>query len=92
MNVNLLIIGLLLIVFGYLIGVKQKIELVTFLKNRRVSNRRKVANIIGGSQVIVGAMLITLGALGFQHDPVTIVFVLVILLVISVYVMRKYVE
>ena len=92
MNVNLLIIGLLLIVFGYLIGVKQKIELVTFLKNRRVSNRGKVANIMGGSQVIVGAMLITLGALGFQHDPVAIVFVLVILLVISVYVMRKYVE
>ena len=92
MNVNLFIIGLLLMVFGYLIGVKQKIELITFLKNRDVSNRGKVANLMGGSQLILGAILITLGALGFQHDPVAIVVVLIVLLIISVYVMRNYVE
>ena len=92
MNVNLMIIGVLLIVFGYLIGVKQKIELITFLKNRRVSNRGKVANLMGGSQLILGAILITLGALGFQHDPVAIVVVLIVLLMISVYVVRYYVE
>lgn len=92
MNVNLFIIGLLLIVFGYFIGVKQKIEFITFLKNRHVSNRGKVANLMGGSQLILGAFLITLGALGFQYDPVAIVFVLIVLLVISVYVMREYVE
>ena len=92
MNVNLMIIGVLLIVFGYLVGVKQKIELITFLKNRRVSNRGKVANLMGGSQLILGAILITLGALGFQHDPVAIVVVLIVLLMISVYVVRYYVE
>ena len=92
MNVNLMIIGVLLIVFGYLVGVKQKIELITFLKNRRVSNRGKVANLMGGSQLILGAILITFGALGFQHDPVAIVVVLIVLLMISVYVVRYYVE
>lgn len=92
MNVNLLFIGLLLIVLGYFIGVKQKIEYVTFLKNRRVSNRKQVAKVMGGSQMIVGAILITLGALRFQHDSVAIVLVLIGLLIISVYVMQKYVE
>lgn len=91
MNSNLLIIGTILLVFGYLIGVKQKIELITFLRNKHVLNRQKVATIVGGSQFVFGAILITLGAIGFENDPLAVVFVVIILLLISVFVMRNYV-
>lgn len=91
MNVNLLIIGLVLLLFGYLIGVKQRIELLTFVRNKNVKDKKKVADILGGSQIVLGAILVTLGGIGFENDPMLIVFVLTILLILSVYVVRKYV-
>ncbi|MDN4492970.1 hypothetical protein [Ureibacillus aquaedulcis] len=91
MNVNLLIIGVLLLIVGYLIGVKQRIELLTFLRNKYIKDKKKVAEIMGGSQFILGAILVTLGGIGFKNDPMIIVIVLVILLILSIYVVRKYV-
>lgn len=91
MNVNLFIIGTILLIFGYLIGVKQRIDLITFLRNKSIKDQKKVADIMGGSQFILGAALITLGGIGFEYDSVMIVFVLFILLGLSIYVFRKYV-
>ncbi|RHW31376.1 hypothetical protein D1B33_17855 [Lysinibacillus yapensis] len=91
MNINLLIIGVILLISGYLIGVKQLIELLTFVRNKSVKDKKKVANIMGGSQIILGAILITLGGIGFKNDPMIIAAVLVILLVLSIYVVRKYI-
>ena len=91
MYINLLIIGVLLLIVGYLIGVKQRIELLTFVRNKYIKDKKKVADIMGGSQILLGALLITLGGSGFENDPMIIVLVLIILLILSVYVIRKYV-
>lgn|GEM_PF-4835477 len=91
MNVNLLFLGSILLLFGYLIGVKQRIELLTFLRNKSVKDIKKVADIMGGAQLILGAILVTLGGIGFKNDPMVIVVVLIILLVLSLYVVRKFV-
>lgn len=83
MNVNLLFLGSILLLFGYLIGVKQRIELLTFLRNKSVKDIKKVADIMGGAQLILEAILVTIGGIGFKNDPMVIVFVLIILLVLS---------
>ena len=92
MNLSLLVIGMILLLLGYLIGVDQRIQFTTFLRKKRVLDRQKVAEIIGGSQFILGAFLITLGGIGFKKDLIAVAIVLMILLVNSVYVMKNYVE
>lgn len=91
MNINLLIIGMLLLSFGYLVGVKGQIRLITFLKHKQVRNQHKVAILMGGSQVILGAVCITFGALGLVQEEPLIVLVLISMLVISAYVKKYYV-
>lgn len=92
LNVNLLIIGVTLLLFGYLIGVKQRIELLTFVRNKYITDKKKVADIMGGSQILLGAVFITLGGIGFENDPMIIVLGLIILVILSIYVVRKYVD
>ena len=92
MNINLLILGLIFLIFGYLIGINERIELLTFVRNRDVKDKKKVAQILGGSQILVGALFITLGGIGFENDPLMILLVLIFLLVLSIYVFRKYVS
>ena len=92
MNLTLVILGLILLIFGYLIGIKGRIELLTFVRNRYVKDKKKVANILGSSQFLLGAFLITLGGIGFENDPLIILFVVIILLILSMYVIRKYIE
>lgn len=91
MNSNLIILGVLLLIFGYLIGVKGRIELLSFVRNRYIKDKKKVANILGGSQFISGAFLITLGVIGFENDPLIVSLIVVILLILSIYVFRKYI-
>lgn len=91
LNVNLLIIGVILLLLGYLIGVKQRIELLTFVRNKYITDKKKVADIMGGAQILLGAVFITLGGIGFKNDPMVIVLGLIILLILSIYVFRKYV-
>lgn len=81
----------MLLILGYLIGVKGQIELLTFVRNRHVKDKKKVANILGGSQFLSGAFLITLGGIGFENDPLIVSLIVVILLVLSIYVFRKYI-
>ena len=92
MNLNLLILGVILLILGYLIGIKGRIDLLTFVRNRYVKDKKKVAAILGGAQFLLGAFLITLGGLGFENDPIIILIVLIILLILSMYVFRKYIE
>ena len=91
LNLNLIFLGVILLIFGYLIGVKGRIELLTFVRNRSVKDKKKVAHILGGSQFLLGALLITLGGIGFKNDPLIILLVLIILLMLSIYVFRKYI-
>ncbi|BDH61819.1 hypothetical protein MTP04_19490 [Lysinibacillus sp. PLM2] len=91
MNVNLLIIGVLLLILGYIIGVKERIEFLTFARNRYIKDKKKVTNIMGTTHILSGAYLITFGGIGFENDPVIIVPVLMIILIISIYVVRKYI-
>lgn len=91
LNLNLIFLGVILLIFGYLIGVKGRIELLTFVRNRSVKDKKKVAQLLGGSQFLLGALLITLGGIGFENDPFIILLVLIILLMLSIYVFRKYI-
>ena len=91
MNLNLLSLGVILLILGYLIGVKGRIDLLTFVRNRSVKDKKKVADILGGAQFLLGAFLITLGGIGVENDPFIILFVLIILLILSMYVFRNYI-
>lgn len=91
MNMNLMIIGSLLLAFGYFIGVKQQIELLTFTRNKTIKDRKKVADIMGGSHILLGAAIVALGGIGFENDPMIVAVALIILLIQSVYVFRKYI-
>lgn len=91
MNIHLLFIGALLLAFGYVIGVQQKIGLLTFLRHRHVRDKQKVEHIMGGSQIILGALLISLGALNVAEEPIILAAVLILLLV-STFVMKRFTQ
>ncbi|MFF5994735.1 hypothetical protein AAGS61_08225 [Lysinibacillus sp. KU-BSD001] len=91
MSIDLIIIGVILLFFGYVIGVQERIELVSFIKNKNVKDKEKVAQYLGGSQIILGAICITLGGSGFNNAPLVAVCILIILFITSIYVVKKYV-
>ncbi|WP_413366978.1 DUF3784 domain-containing protein [Lysinibacillus sp. 3P01SB] len=92
MKINLMIIGLLLLAIGYFVGVKKMTWLLSGFNERRVKDKEKLANLVGGAQILLGAMLIIGGLVGVHPEEYLIIASVVILLGLLVYVNYKMVE
>ena len=92
MNIGLISLGLLLLIAGYSIGINRRVQVITYLKKKRVREGRKVTEIIGSSQFILGAIVITVGGLGFQHGLFVMFCTLLVLLGVFFYLMTRYAD
>lgn len=92
MNINLIIIGLLLLTIGYFVGVKKMTWLLSGFNERRVKDKEKLANLVGGAQILIGAMLIIGGFVDVHPEEYLVIAGVVILLGLLVYVNIKMVE
>lgn len=92
MEINLIVIGFVFLLIGYLVGVKKITWLLAGYNEKRVKDKKKLATLVGGTFAILGIGLMIFGFVGFkQAETIMMVAVGVILLEV-VYVNAKMVE
>ena len=92
MNIHLIIMGLIFLALGYLVGVKKMTQLLSGFNEKRVKDKEKLANLVGGTQIILGGMLMVGGFVGLQQEEYLVFVSVGILLVLLVYVNGTMVE
>jgi hypothetical protein len=92
MEINLIIIGLLLLAIGYFVGVKKMTWLLSGFNERRVKDKERLANLVGGVQILLGVTLIIGGLVGVHSEEYLVIASVVILLGLLVYVNIKMVK
>ena len=89
---NLIVMGFVFLLIGYLVGVKKITWLLAGYNEKRVKDKKKLAILVGGTFAILGIGLLMFGFIGFkQAETIMMVTVGVILLEV-VYVNAKMVE
>ncbi|MEK5080082.1 DUF3784 domain-containing protein [Solibacillus sp. FSL W7-1436] len=92
MEMNLVIVGLVFVVLGYLVGVKKFTWLLAGYNEKRVKDKNKLALLVGGTFALLGIGIAISGFAGIQQAE-TIMFVAIgIILLELVYVNVKMVE
>jgi len=92
MEINLVIIGAVFLVFGYLVGVKKRTWLLAGYNEKRVKDKLKLARLVGSTMAILGILLLICGLIGVKQTEYLIMFAVAILLMEVVYVNAKMVE
>ena len=86
---NLIVMGFVFLLIGYLVGVKKITWLLAGYNEKRVKDKKKLAILVGGTFAILGIGLLMFGFIGFkQAETIMMVAVGVILLEV-VYVNAK---
>lgn len=92
MEMNLVLIGVVFLVLGYLVGVKKLTWLLAGYNEKRVKDKNKLALLVGGTFALLGVGIAISGFAGIQQAE-TIMYVTVgIILLELVYVNVKMVE
>jgi len=92
MEINLVIIGGVFLVFGYLVGVKKLTWLLAGYNEKRVKNKNKLARLVGITLALLGVVLLISGFAGVKETEYIIMSSVAILLIEVVYVNAKMVE
>ncbi|MBG9546286.1 DUF3784 domain-containing protein [Cytobacillus firmus] len=72
MNQHFIVIGLILLILGYLIGVKKQTWLLSGFNQQRVSDKDKLAKLVGVYNIVMGLLLIGGGFI--NHPDAQILF------------------
>lgn len=85
MTTELITMGVILIVCSYLIGVKKYWQLLAGIQLKRAKDPEKVVNFLATMMVLVGALLVTTGVIGFQPAEAMITPCILVLLLALLY-------
>lgn len=83
MDMILVIMGLVFIVMGYLVGMKKMVWLLAGYNQKRVADKNKLANLVGGTFAVLGLGILLSGFFQVQETE-TIIMIAVIIIVIEV--------
>lgn len=89
MTIELLVFGVVMIVCGYLIGVKKLWQLLAAVQIKRAKNPEKTANFLATLMLIVGAFVVTMGVVGITPAEMVLTPVVFVLLLAVLYVNVK---
>jgi len=89
MNAELLMMGTVMLVFGYLIGVKKMWRLLAGVVIHRAKEPEKAAALISTMMLVVAAICITTGVLGVRPADNVIVPCIFLLLCTVLYINTK---
>ena len=92
MDVNLLLIGFVFLALGFLVGVKKQTWLLSGFNEKRVKDKKKLANLVGGTGALLGGTLILGGIFSILPAEYLIFFAVAVMLGLVVYVNAKLVE
>ncbi|MCQ6562811.1 DUF3784 domain-containing protein [Paenibacillus mendelii] len=92
MKADLLIIGGILLLLGFLIGVKKKTWLLSGFNEKRVADKNKLSVLVGGYNGIMSMLFIAAGVSSFQYVQGLIAVLIIGYVVLLIYVNVKMVE
>ena len=64
---NLIVIGLVFLIFGYLVGVKKLTGLLAGYNQKRVKDKNKLANLVGSTFALLGVGILISGFIGVKE-------------------------
>ena len=92
MTVELMIMGVILLICGYLIGVKKKWQLLAGVIIHRAKDPEKAAGLISTMMLAVAAILITTGVIGVKPAENVMTPCVFVLLLTVLYINMKMVR
>lgn len=92
MDVNLILIGVVFLVLGFFVGVKKQTWLLSGFNEKRVKDKKKLANLVGGTGALLGGILILGGIFYILPAEYLMFFAVAVMLGLVVYVNAKLVE
>lgn len=92
MDVNLIFFGVLFLALGFLVGVKKQTWLLSGFNEKRVKDKKKLANLVGGTGALLGGVLILGGIFSILPAEYLMYFVVAVMVGLVVYVNAKLVE
>jgi cellobiose-specific phosphotransferase system component IIC len=92
MNINLLIVGGILLIISFLVGVKKQTWLLSGFNEKRVSNKNKLSFLAGGYMGIMSILFLAAGVMSFQHVKSLFTIMLLGFVVLIIYVNVKMVD
>lgn len=85
MNTDLVIVGGVLLLMGFLVGVMKQTWLLTGFNEKRVSNKDRLAKLVGGFEGIMGVIFIIAGFFSFQSVTILVAILLIGLFGLIIY-------
>lgn len=92
MNVEFLVIGVILLVFSYLVGIKKLTWLLAGYNEKRVNNKTKLAKLVGITYFILGLVMILNGVFNVKALEYLVILGVVIVVIEVFYVNIKLVR
>lgn len=78
MSEPLVIVGVLLLVFGFFIGIKKQTWLLSGFNYRRVKDQDKLAKLVGTYNLAIGAVMLVAGLINYTPSEKILFAILVI--------------
>lgn len=92
MNQDLIIFGTIFLVLGFLVGVKKMTWLLSGFNEKRVRDKKKLAHLVGGTEAVLGIVLIIGGILGVDSPKFLIMLCIAIMMGLVFYVNSRMAE
>ena len=92
MDTNLLFFGMVLLVFAFFVGVKKQTWLLSGFNEKRVADKEKLTKLVGGTNLVLGVILIVCGFIGFQEPEYLAYLVVGVMLSLVLFVNAKMVK
>lgn len=91
-NTSLVLTGSIFLLLGYLVGVMKMTRLLSGFNEKKVKNKKKLALLIGVTEMVLGLILIGLGFINFQYPEFAVLSSVVIVLGLAIYVNKTMLE
>ncbi|WLR58897.1 DUF3784 domain-containing protein [Guptibacillus hwajinpoensis] len=94
MNLNLLVIGILLLIVSYLVGVLKQTWLLAGFNEKAIRDKARLGRVVGGVFLLpLGMVFIVHSFIAYPYDQWVLVFTMIILLLsVSLYINQKLFE
>ncbi|MFS0783417.1 DUF3784 domain-containing protein [Bacillus sp. 1P06AnD] len=92
MNTDFIIIGGILLLMGFLVGVMKQTWLLTGFNEKRVSNKDKLAKLVGGFEGVMGVIFIIAGVFSVQSVTILVAILFIGLFGLIIYSNVKLVD
>lgn len=89
---NLIVVGFVFLLIGYLVGVKKLTWLLAGYNEKRIKDKKKLALLVGVTFAFLGIGLLMFGIIGFEQAETIMMVAVGIILLEVVYVNAKMVE